>query len=565
MITKIKEFYPAKGGHFLFSENFNIAIMSIEYIVEGKIKTHVKGNYLVFSKENIIQNSAVSLQQSGNESGVSYHKAKSLHPNDSPVNILDVSLNLFFDGTQNNKTNTDLGKDYKESNHDDDSYTNDYSNVARGFDAIDPTVENQIRVYIEGIGTKDGESETYLWGNVPNGGILFGINDRGVLAKVTKGCVEAGKKLAKYSGKDIHLKVNVFGFSRGATAARHFVHIATNRATILKKFNERSMAIPPHKAEGKRIPVSKDDELVLKHGYFGACLRYWNVEPKKITFNFAGLYDTVASYGSVHRPQKVGDITAFPGDTKQLGLDAVKKVGFTLQIAADNEYRDNFDLTNIDSTQVKGLQFTLPGVHSDIGGCYVNQNEERVELYKERENEGRECKKFRKILIEEGWYTPEEIVVKKIIAAHKYGVNTKYLLVGTRRPFSAYDKISLNTMFHYSGQDRFGIKYTQKGVDNHKIEDSFLIEIYNQLINYMNACNALRNTYVAEFNRSNSSGDYLSKIKALHYEDFVDLDKLKTLRNKYLHWSASATKTGYGPRVGKVTDGKQRTRNIQYG
>lgn len=539
--------------------------MSIEYIVEGKIKTQVKGDYLVFSKENITHNSVVSLEQSGKESGVSYNKAKTIHPNDTPVNVLEVSLNLFFDGTQNNKTNTELGKDYEESNHDDDSYTNDYSNIAKGFDAIDPNAEHQYRIYIEGIGTKDGESEMHLWGNVPNRGILFGTNGRGVKAKVTKGCVEAGIKLKKYSGKDIHLKVNVFGFSRGATAARHFLHIATNPATVLKGSRNKGMAVPPHSAEGGLIEVSQDDPLILNHGYFGACLIVNKVIPKKITFNFTGLYDTVASYGLDHRPKNIGDITIIPGDTEQLGLKAVKKSYFTLQIAADNEYRDNFDLTNIDSAEAAGLQFTLPGVHSDIGGCYVNQAEEKVELYEERENEGRRCEQFRKILIEEGWYTPEEIVVKKIISAYKYGVNTKYILVGTRRPFNTYDKVSLNTMFFYSRQEQFGVKYKTNGINDNKIADSFLIEIHNQLRNYMNACSTLRNTYVEEFNKSHSSGDYLEKLKAIHYEDFVDLDQLKILRNKYLHWSASATKIGYGPRVGKITNAKERTRNIQDG
>lgn len=539
--------------------------MSIEYFVEGKIKIDVKGDYLVFSKGDITFNCVNALEQSATESGVSYNKARTIHPNDSPVNLLEVSLNLFFDGTQNNKTNTDLGKDYEESNHDDDSYTNDYSNVARGFDAIDPAAQHQYAVYIEGIGTKDGESEMHLWGNVPNTGILFGTDGRGVRAKVTKGCVEAGKKLAKYSGKDIHLKVNVFGFSRGATAARHFLHIATNRARILKGSSKDGMAIPPHEAEGKRIKVKLDDSLVLNYGYFGACLIDNKVIPKRITFNFAGLYDTVASYGMNHREKAVAGIPIIHGDTKQLGLDAVKKSYFTLQIAADNEYRDNFDLTNIDSTGVKGLQFILPGVHSDIGGCYVNQNEEKVDLYTERENEGRKCEQFRKILIEEGWYTPEEIVVKKIISVHKYGVNTKYILVGTRRPFNMYDKVSLNTMFHYSSLDQFGVKYDTGLKERHKIMDPFLIEIYDQLKHYMNTCNTLRNTYIEEFNKSNSSGDYLEKLKAIHYEDFVDLDQLKILRNKYLHWSASATKIGYGPRVGKITNAKERTRNIQDG
>jgi len=44
-----------------------------------------------------------------------------------------------------------------------------------------------------------------------------------VEAKVTKGCIKAAKKLVNYPQEDIHLKVNVYGFSRGATAARHFI------------------------------------------------------------------------------------------------------------------------------------------------------------------------------------------------------------------------------------------------------------------------------------------------------------------------------------------------------
>lgn len=539
--------------------------MSIQYFVEGKIKTQVKGDYLVYSKENIAHNTNASVEQQGNEKGVLYKEAEKINPDDKPSNLLEVSLNLFFDGTQNNKTNTDLGKDYEESNHEDDSYTNDYSNVARGYDAVDPNAENQVRWYVEGIGTEDTKGEMHLFGNVPNQGILFGTGSRGVIAKVTKGCVKGAEALKKYAQKNIHLKVNVFGFSRGATAARHFLHIANNPARVLKMSNKKGMALPPHEAEGERIEVGLDDELVLKYGYFGACLRYWQVVPQKITFNFVGLYDTVASYGMDHREKSIKEKSVIDGDTKQLGLDAVKKAYFTLQIAAENEYRDNFDLTDIDSAGVKGLQFVLPGVHSDIGGCYVNNNEEKVDLYQESENDGKNCERFRNILIEEGWYKPEEIVVHKFTYPHKYGVNTKYLLVGTRRLFSTYDKISLNTMFHYSQQEQFGVKYDKELVARHEISDPFLIEIYDQLMNYMNTCNIVRNTYIEEYNRSNSWGDYLTKIKTLHYEDFVDLEKLKMLRNQYLHWSASATKTGYGPRVGKVSNAKERTRNIQYG
>ena len=44
-------------------------------------------------------------------------------------------------------------------------------------------------------------------------------------------------------------------------------------------------------------------------------------------------------------------------------------------VPVDDEFRENFDLTNIDSAGFKGLEITLPGVHSDIGGSYRNYTE----------------------------------------------------------------------------------------------------------------------------------------------------------------------------------------------
>ena len=543
--------------------------MSIEYFVEGKVTLQSKGEITIQSKENIVNNAGISVEQKGKETGVSYGKAKEINSNDKPVNTIEVSLNLFFDGTQNNKTNTQAGKDYKESNHKDDSYTNDFSNVARGFDATDPNAENQTSWYIEGIGTEDLESESTFFGNLPNNaGIPFGMGDRGVEAKVTKGCIKGAEALNKYKGqKGIHLKVNVYGFSRGATAARHFLHIATSTAIMsYTQGGQKIKVFPPYdsgRAEETFLFTDKDGTLhtfLLQYGYFGACLIHSGVFPKKITFNFVGLYDTVASFGLVHS-----------NDTTDLGLDAVKKAYFTLQLAADDEYRDNFDLTNINSTGVKGLTFTLPGVHSDVGGCYVNNDTEIVNIFYENSNM-KECERFKKILEEEGWYSKEQL---DIVHSHNTDfsspefripgkMNVGYFgLVGTRKLFNSYDKIPLNTMFHYSKQ--LGVKYLDSMILFNKINDPFLVDIYNQLASYMTACNTLRSSYLEEYNKSNSSGDYVKKLESINYLDYINLKDLKKLRNKYLHWSASATKTGLGPRVGIVTDAKNRKRNIQNG
>jgi hypothetical protein len=139
--------------------------MSIEYFVEGKVVTQTEGDYKTFAKEGIVHTSAISVQQKGQESGVSYNEAQKINPNDKPVNTIDISLNLFFDGTQNNKTNTRLGGDFKEASSDkDDSYNNEFTNVAKGYDAIDPNADNQVSWYIEGIGTEDRKSDSILKG-----------------------------------------------------------------------------------------------------------------------------------------------------------------------------------------------------------------------------------------------------------------------------------------------------------------------------------------------------------------------------------------------------------------
>lgn len=136
----------------------------------------------------------------------------------------------------------------------------------------------------------------------------------------------------------------------------------------------------------------------MQYGYFGTCLNEKDVRPKLVEFNFVGLYNTVAPFGANHRGAVNGVI---PNDTKQLKLSAINKCFFVLQIASADEYRDNFDLINISSAGVKGLEFTLPGVHSDIGGCYVYGDEEKLDIFKEFGNNGAECEKFKNVLVEE--------------------------------------------------------------------------------------------------------------------------------------------------------------------
>lgn len=562
--------------------------MSIEYFVEGKVITKVKGDYSVFSKEDITHNTKVSLEQSGKEKGVSYNKAKTIHPNDKPIPLVNITLNLFFDGTLNNKTNVEAGVSYPASDGN-DSFANDYSNIARGYDAIDSNAEMQITTYIEGIGSVDLKSDNDWTGNPLLGGGL-GDYERGIPAKVTKGCLKSAKAISnkkrKLGSKPIDiLTINVFGFSRGAAAARYFLHIASSPAKCMATDNGNIRIQSPYfyeeSVEGEKtkekewfVLDKKYKDWIQKHGYFGACLAKNKIEVKRIVFKFAGLYDTVASFGFNHRGGKV-----VKNDTRQLGLTSVSKSYFTFQIAADDEYRDNFDLTNINSCGVKGLEVTLPGVHSDIGGGYKNGHEQSLDKYKYeisnifKSSSKAECEEFKKILTEEGWFKPDGLTdgkSQKELSIYEvkneilgYNFKTHYELRGKRMLSNQYDKIPLNQMFYYSQQ--FEVKYTAKKLDENIITDSFIQKVNNQLLQYIKICNQKRNVFVEDFNNGKPTANYLLTMKKINYKNYLSLTDLKILRNQYFHWSVDLTSLAMVPRVKKVEPIEKRKRNIQNG
>lgn len=551
--------------------------MSRIRIVEGTI-TKITGGVTTIDVRggDFIATAGKENNWNGKGGGMSHHPYVPSNPADTLNNSIKITLNIFFDGTQNNKTNTLKGKDYKESNHIDDSYTNDFSNVARGFDAMATGVPFQEKIYIEGIGTEDEESDDIF----PDVGL--GMGDRGVVAKVVKACVEVGKILGqnKYQGKQIdELKVNVFGFSRGATAARHFLHVATSPALIFSKDKKNNAVImTPKVYQGMKIEDARINilysPLLNKHGYFAACLLKNEINPKVIKFNFTGLYDTVASYGVYHG-----------NDVSDLNLDAVKHSHFVLQLSADDEYRENFDLTDITSAGLNGLEYTLPGVHCDIGGAYNDGEKEVSVLYYKREslynkvvhNSDTEIQKFRDIVIKEGWYKPGQITAGPIhdsdlVKGVKGSIDdseTFYAVVGTREDMrNTYDKIPLKKMFFFS--DHHGVKYDEIIItDTHEIKDPFLQKVYNQLMGYMYACCELRNQYIRE--KSNDAESYLNKLRQISYMDYINPEDLKTLRNEYLHWSVKADKFGLDKRESQAPskegalEQKYRKREIHHG
>lgn len=123
-----------------------------------------------------------------------------------------------------------------------------------------------------------------------------------------------------------------------------------------------------------------------------------------VVVKYVGLYDTVASYGVIH-----------DNNTSQLHLDSIAIAEKVVQLAAAEEHRLNFRLTNISSAK-NGLQIFLPGAHSDVGGGYVhNSMEENIHILDFDNSSSltstQEAAFDREIkwLIESGWYSRDEI------------------------------------------------------------------------------------------------------------------------------------------------------------
>lgn len=118
---------------------------------------------------------------------------------DDKVERIKIRLSVFFDGTKNNRTNTDLikklrieavrnGKKLEDNKlfkyaKSGTSYKNDYTNVAKMERYIesgsDTTYQKKLSIYIEGPGTNDKKSDRLV-------GYAFGMGRTGISEKVKK-------------------------------------------------------------------------------------------------------------------------------------------------------------------------------------------------------------------------------------------------------------------------------------------------------------------------------------------------------------------------------------------
>ena len=346
-----------------------------------------------------------------------------------------LRVSVFFDGTGNNKYNTDE-RVLHDKKHPfipklfTGSYENDYSNVARLHDCLSKINEEfdiNKKIYIEGIGTRTKGYDSIL-GSALGTGSTGIINRNGTLGngKVNAGLVELLDAVKTKVDKDNEtitvLRIDVFGFSRGAAAARTFIHF--------------SMIDAEHKIKTK--------------------LQSEGFSVSNVEVYFSGLFDTVASFGFNHKD-----------DTGDLHLDAISNSVNVLHLVAKDEHRKNFPLTNIKSKGSK--EIFLPGVHSDVGGCYPDNMEEESlvlmeltnpEIYNDgsgssvpyyvneliRANEQKLMAEKNRLEME-GWYREGELTIS----------NNFQLIANRKNIRNTYSFIPLAIMKKYS-KDK-GLKY----------------------------------------------------------------------------------------------------------
>ncbi|MEN7530653.1 DUF2235 domain-containing protein [Cupriavidus sp. DL-D2] len=304
---------------------------------------------------------------------------KVMDPRGSCERTLHVSL--FFDGTNNNDDENNRWRDSKKQSH---------TNVARLFGAaIEHPDQDKFKFYIVGVGTPFPElgEETYssfgkafasgfakrcTWGYTR---ILTAIYDAIMLpakvelmddptAKKICEALDYGRHSPELKAKENvlavsqqnrkddgqrnrvikHVWINVFGFSRGAAAARVFLN------KLIKEW------APDGKIAGS-----------IAYGV-----------------NFVGLFDTVASVGPPDSINGVLQADMFDGHfawASKGNLNIPDTVQRCVHFFSIHEQRMSFPLDTVrmgagyPQGAARLLEVAYPGVHSDVGGGYVQSEQ----------------------------------------------------------------------------------------------------------------------------------------------------------------------------------------------
>lgn len=442
----------------------------------------------------------------------------------------------------------------------DNSLMNDYSNVARMWQCCNESYA----IYIEGIGTLDRQKDI-------SAGFQFGSGDTGIRGKVRRGCYELAKKINKELPKEtdevIKVTLDVFGFSRGAAAARNFlyeVNVSNKREedTKLGKRFERTGKRPSN--EGNRYGYNEyayfyydkdsvrvnidffEEDKWPKYGYLGYYLLKEGINPKildkiRLEIRFVGIYDTVSSY------EEFGNISGldlldkgiqhskksfFDDDVEQLQLNNLGKFQKAVHFTAMNEHRENFALTKMRVENC--IEKTFPGVHCDIGGAYETGTEyvDEIEIDYDITNIINHIylDVFQQYLILEHWYKEDQL--------DQSFDKSYFKLSGTRFLRKEYSYIPLHFMQQFFNEflgNSYANVISKNVVTDYPIsdpQDEILIKVKERLRKYV-----FRDENKKEEERSEEEKEWRfisdgERKKLLQEEGRKVIDEIKSKRRK---------------------------------
>lgn len=537
-----------KGYAFLEFNNIHLyqkILNDIDYLNELEhefyIKVHYYNGKVDVIKDNIYLRIKNKFEQMVKPyTGVSPVKVDSVKKEDRKG--INFTFGVFFDGTLNNMYNTEIrqkaeGKnivgvtknqpqalsiynrlgdeDYKES-----SFENDLSNPAILFKNYkkDETV-NQYRIYIEGIGTNTkmkNNTIDYQKDDVFQGP-AFGIGSAGIVSRVREAIRKIVEQLKTISPKDIigTITLDVFGFSRGAAAARHFVHVVTHPAYNPKVYTSE-YGVFVKDIQGENLPLQYEEKTMPHYGLLGQLLQEANrLDIKtKVVVRFLGIYDTVPHHGFIQS-----------NDAEDLGLNDINRANYIVHMVAADEHRYNFDLVDISSVpKNKGIELIYPGVHCDVGGSYVEGAPNiayRIKLSSSKEK----LRDERDELIHQGWFTKEQMAIEYYLSLKNAGIN--FRLEGKKQNVSSqYSYIPLHIMAEFCKRHKVPI-------DDYNINSRIYTFKDNWLIGNIDFLKKVK-TILWDYSFNGGKPLIFNTAGTLQENDMI-----RKLRLHYLHWNAT--------------------------
>ena len=486
-----------------------------------------------------------------------------------PKEKIDFTFGVFLDGTLNNMYDTEVrqlaegksrgdvtglgvkpgkareifaangDKDYEES-----SYENDLSNPAILFkNYTDEDTEKIFKIYVAGIGTNSAPKEQgkvlgnddYKKNDVMQGP-AFGMGSAGIMDRVKEG-IEDVVKMIKAQNLQTDkecvgtITFDVFGFSRGAAAARHFVHVVTHGPYVAKKSltfysNGLGPAVNMMTKDLQNNMISEEyaDKVMPQFGVLGQLLteaKLMDEALTKVNVRFVGIYDTVPHHGLFQ-----------DNDIKDLGLDNVSRAKYVVHMIAADEYRANFSLVDISSVAKVspydgdrgGMELIYPGVHCDVGGAYVDgggNHPYRINLAMTEDKLTEEKKEF----VNQGWFKEEELSIEFI----SRGIHN-YRLEGYKKKVSnQYSYIPLHFMANFCELRSVPIKESDIiNISKYTFTSNFIDKIPNVKHKNVKFLEAMKDKLWEYTFRGG---------KAVTFENSPE--DIRFLRYNYLHWNAT--------------------------